>query len=225
MSDPAKFPRRPRRAERNQETRRRLFAAAAKVVGEAGYAEASVSRITSAAGVAQGTFYSHFASRQDLLDRLLPAIGDDMLDFIQARVPPDATDAQQDVARCEAFFDFLKVCPEFLRILNEAEFFAPVSYLELMATIGRGYLRVLLRARRRGTLVDYSDDELEVIVQTLLGARAYLSRRYAYADGGVRKVPDHVISAYAKLVTRGLFGGAEALISTQLAPGPDRRLK
>jgi AcrR family transcriptional regulator len=206
----AKAARKPRRAERNEATRRRLFAAAAQVVGEVGYAEASVSRITIAAGVAQGTFYSHFASRQDLLDRLLPSIGEDMLAFIEARVPPAAGDAEKEVARCEAFFAFLLVCPEYLRILNEAEFFAPAAYRALMATIGRGYMRVLLRARRRGALVGYSDEELEVIVQTLLGARAYLSRRYAYAEGGVRSVPQHVISAYAKLVTHGLFGAAEA---------------
>ena len=194
------------RAERNEETRRKLFAAAARMVGEYGYAEASVSRITADAGVAQGTFYNHFASRQELLDRLLPTIGEEMLAFIESRVPAGAGDAQKDIARCESFFAFLLVCPEYLRILNEAEFFAPDGYRELMATIGRGYIRVLQRARRRGSLVAYSDEELEVIVQTLLGARAYLSRRYAYAEGGVRAVPEHVVTAYAKLVTQGLFG-------------------
>jgi AcrR family transcriptional regulator len=206
----AKPARKPRRAERNEETRRKLFAAAAKVVGDVGYAEASVSRITIEAGVAQGTFYSHFASRQDLLDRLLPILGEDMLAFIESQVLPETTDAQKDVARCEAFFAFLQICPQYLRILNEAEFFAPVAYRELMATIGRGYMRVLRRARRHGSLVAYSDEELEAIIQTLLGARAYLSRRYAYADGSVRPVPEHVISAYAKLITLGLFRDAGA---------------
>ena len=38
-----------------------------------------------------------------------------------------------------------------------------------------------------------------------MGARGYLSRRYSYANGSVTAVPDHVISAYEKLVTRGLF--------------------
>ena len=193
------------RSERNEETRRRLFAAAAKVVGRYGYAEASVARITTEADVAQGTFYNHFASRQELLDQLLPTLGEEMLAFIEAKVPAGAPDAAQDIARCEAFFAFLQHCPEYLRILNEAEFFAPTAYDALMAMISRGYLRVLQRARRRGSLVAYSDAELEVIVQTLLGARAYLSRRYAYGEGGTHAVPEHVLSAYAKLVTEGLF--------------------
>ncbi|MDA8248418.1 MAG: TetR/AcrR family transcriptional regulator [Rhodospirillales bacterium] len=193
------------RSERNEETRRRLFAAAAKVVGECGYADASVARITSEANVAQGTFYNHFTSRQELLDQLLPTLGKEMLAFIEARVPAGAPDSAQDIARCEAFFAFLQGCPEYLRILNEAEFFAPVAYEALMAMISRGYLHVLQRARRRGALASYSDAELEVIVQTLLGARAYLSRRYAYAEGGTHAVPEHVLTAYAKLVTEGLF--------------------
>ena len=38
-----------------------------------------------------------------------------------------------------------------------------------------------------------------------MGARGYLSRRYSYTEGAVIAVPDHVISAYEKLITRGLF--------------------
>jgi len=206
MADPL---RKLSRSERNEETRRRLFQAAAKVVGEYGYAGASVSRITAEANVAQGTFYNHFGSRQELLDHLLPTLGEEMLAFIEARVPAGAMDAEQDIARCQAFFEFLNVCPEYLRILNEAEFFAPKAFQSLMTMISRGYLRVLQRARRRGALVPYSDAELEVIVQTLLGARAYLSRRYAYGEGGTQAVPEYVLTAYAKLVTEGLFRSPE----------------
>ena len=49
------------------------------MVGRLGYAEASVARITELADVAQGTFYNHFESRQELLDQLLPAIGRQMV--------------------------------------------------------------------------------------------------------------------------------------------------
>ena len=42
------------RVERNAWTQRKIFDAATKIVGKFGYAEASVARITEAAGVAQG---------------------------------------------------------------------------------------------------------------------------------------------------------------------------
>jgi hypothetical protein len=38
-----------------------------------------------------------------------------------------------------------------------------------------------------------------------MGARGYLSRHYSFQDGVASTVPDHVISAYRKLITRGLF--------------------
>jgi AcrR family transcriptional regulator len=193
------------RADRNEEVKRRLFSAAAKIVGRDGYEAASVARITAKAGVAQGTFYNHFANRQELLDQLLPTIGRQMLDFIQKRVNGAVSEEEREVERFQAFFDFLHEVPEFLRILNEAEFFAPAGHAQHFAVIVAGYLRILKRARAAGSLADFSDGELEVVVHILLGARGYLSRRYAYVGNRVRPVPNHVVGAYEKLLARGLF--------------------
>ncbi len=175
------------RVQRNAWTKRRIFDAATRIVGKYGYAEASVARITEQAGVAQGTFYNHFENRQELLDQLLPKIGQDMVRFIRE-------------------------VPEFLRILNEAELFAPNGYQKHLDNISSAYVRILKRARQAGTIDDFSDEEFEAVVHMFMGARGYLSRRYSYQDGAATAVPDHVISAYRKLITRGLFvqsGGSE----------------
>jgi AcrR family transcriptional regulator len=192
------------RVERNAWTKQKIFDAATKVVGKYGYAEASVARITEEAGVAQGTFYNHFENRQELLDQLLPKIGLDMVRFIRARTGT-AHAARQEIERFSAFFDFILEVPEFLRILNEAEFFAPIGYQKHLDNISSAYVRILRRARHAGAITDYSDEEFEAIVHVLMGARGYLSRHYSYTGGKVTGVPDHVISAYRKLVTRGLF--------------------
>jgi len=192
------------RIERNAWTKQKIFDAATKIVGKYGYAEASVARITEEAGVAQGTFYNHFENRQELLDQLLPKIGMDMVRFIRARTGTAQT-AREEIERFTAFFDFIREVPEFLRILNEAEFFAPIGYQKHFDNISTAYVRILKRARLAGTISDFSDEEFEAIVQMLMGARGYLSRRYSYSGGTVAAVPDHVISAYQKLITRGLF--------------------
>jgi AcrR family transcriptional regulator len=197
------------RVERNAWTKRKIFDAATKIVGKYGYAEASVARITEEAGVAQGTFYNHFENRQALLDQLLPKIGVDMVRFIHERTGTAQT-AKEEIERFSAFFDFIRQVPEFLRILNEAEFFAPVGYLKHFDNISTAYVRILQRARQAGTIEDFSDQEFEAVVQILMGARGYLSRRYSYADGKVTAVPDHVISAYQKLITRGLFNAPDS---------------
>jgi AcrR family transcriptional regulator len=195
------------RVERNAWTKQKIFDAATKVVGKYGYAEASVARITEEAGVAQGTFYNHFENRQELLDQLLPKIGIDMVQFIRARTST-ADAARQEIERFSAFFDFICEVPEFLRILNEAELFAPNGYQKHLDNISTAYVRILKRARLAGAIVDYSDKEFEAIVHVLMGARGYLSRQYSYSADGVSAVPTHVISAYRKLVTRGLFSPA-----------------
>lgn len=196
----------PTRSEKNDDVKRRLFSAAAKVVGRHGYAEASVARITELAGVAQGTFYNHFGNRQELLDQLLPAIGQQMVAFIQHRLDQSATELEKERTRFKAFFDFLLETPEFLRILNEAEVYAPEGYQKHLDNIATAYVRTLRRGRGSGGVGDFTDEELEVIVHILMGARGYLSRRYAYGEAGAQPVPEHVQSAYMKLIAHGLIG-------------------
>jgi len=196
------------RVERNAWTKRKIFDAATKIVGKYGYADASVARITEEAGVAQGTFYNHFENRQELLDQLLPTIGIDMVNFIRARTG-SAHAARQEIERFSAFFDFICEVPEFLRILNEAQLFAPIGYQKHLENISTAYVRILKRARSAGAISDFSDEEFEAIVHILMGARGYLSQHYSYSKKGVTAVPVHVISAYCKLVTRGLFNASE----------------
>ena len=165
-----------------------------------GYAEASVARITELAGVAQGTFYNHFPSRQALFDELLPTLGLEMAHRIQQQTRDIRPEQARELARFRAFFDYLRENPGFHRILNEAEFAAPEAYRRHLSNISAPYQRLLLDAKARGELGDFSEDEAEVIVHILMGARSYLSARFA---GGAE---DRIFDAYAKLLAHGLYG-------------------
>ena len=110
------------RAQKSEEARAALFQAAAEIVSEYGYVDASISRITQHANLAQGTFYNYFTSRQDIFDQprfRLPAPRD------AGRYPERAimgrTFLEREELAFRAFFDFLKKAPYFLRILNEVE--------------------------------------------------------------------------------------------------------
>ena len=52
-------------SKRGERTRRRLLEAAESVFAELGYHDASIVKITEAAGVGQGTFYLYFASKKE----------------------------------------------------------------------------------------------------------------------------------------------------------------
>ncbi|NLS68168.1 TetR/AcrR family transcriptional regulator [Bradyrhizobium brasilense] len=203
-----KLARRPRkkRAERSEEIRQAIFLAAARVVGRHGYADASISKITAAAKVAHGTFYNYFASRQDLFEQLLPALGQLLLTHVTEEVAPVSDGFAREEKRLEAWFNFLQIHPEFYRILNEGEVFVPTAFRRHVEGFGSGYLRSLQRAKQRGDLEDFSDEELEPIAYILLAARAYLSFRYVSGNGRA-PVPKYVATAYAKLLRHGLFAG------------------
>lgn len=74
------------RAEKSEQTRQAIFDAAAEIVGEYGYMEASISRIMERAGLGHGTFCAYFQSRDELFDQLLPIKGAEVLKFLNAHV-------------------------------------------------------------------------------------------------------------------------------------------
>ncbi len=68
--DPAQLPEPPsagRRERQRLETRERLFEAALAEFREAGFARAQIDRIVERAGVARGTFYFHFPTKEHVL--------------------------------------------------------------------------------------------------------------------------------------------------------------
>jgi AcrR family transcriptional regulator len=78
--DAALAERPPRAATRHGErTREKLIIAALETINEGGYAVASVGAITQRAGVAAGTLYSHFGSKEELFIEMFRTAGDEIL--------------------------------------------------------------------------------------------------------------------------------------------------
>ena len=194
------------RSEKSELLRHALLQAAAAVVGEVGYANASIALITAKVGVAQGTFYNYFDSRQDILDALLPTLGDKMLAHIKECARDGADFAEIENSGFRGFFSFLKETPHFFRILNEAESFAPGGHKRHFENVARKYLHLFQRLKRGGEFPAYTEEELEVIVFVLMAARSYLALRYVYGNEQNGDLPDWVASTYMKFVRYGLQG-------------------
>jgi AcrR family transcriptional regulator len=192
------------REARSVRVRERIFQAAAKVVGQHGYADASISRITELAGIAQGTFYLYFESRQALFDELLPHVGQDMLVFIgdAVRNATDIYDVEERGFR--AFFAFLRKSPGFFRLLNEAETASPKAHATHIELLTRRYVSSMKRSMARGEIGAYDDRELEALAQVFMGARSYLYQRYLKGAKPTAKLPEWVSRTYMRLVRQGL---------------------
>ena len=194
------------RPDKNEATRRRLLGAALKVVGRHGYAGTSIGRITRRARVALGTFYTHFGSQQDLFDQLLPHLGEQLLAAIRLRLAGMTDTGEREAAGFDTFFEFLAEYPEFYRVLNEAEIFAPRAHAAHLENMLQGYLRAFGQASARGELAGFSEAEFEPVIYMLLGARQYLAMRYpASAGTPPGHPPPAVREAYLKVFSGGLL--------------------
>lgn len=192
------------RQERAPDARGQLFAAAAKVVGEYGYAAASITRITEEAGMAQGTFYLYFASRQSLFDELLPHVGKDMLHFVGTRVAGTQNILEMEERGFRAFFEFLGSNPGFFRILNEAEVAAPKAHEEHFRRTVSHFVQAIEAAMKAGQIRHFKRGEVETLVYVLMAARSYLYMRYVKGQGAGARLPEKVIQTYMRLVRSGL---------------------
>ncbi len=195
-ASPAK--RRPNRAEKAEATRNALFEAAIEVVGEHGYAGTSIARITERAGVAQGTFYNYFESRQDLLDQLLPAISQRLHIHIRERVLAADSAVERERARISAFFEFLELAPHLFKILSEGPVQAPEGFRRHLQQQTDSYRRAMRYELDRGNLRITDPNEIEVVTHMLLSAREYLSARFCFVDGHYTRPPDFVVDTYMK---------------------------
>lgn len=193
------------RAEKSIENRNSILQAAAEVVGELGYAEASIARITQRAGLAQGTFYLYFDSRQALFDELLPHMGQGLLDFLHSRVEGSSNMLDVEERGFRGFFDYLQRNPSFFRVLNEAEVAAPHAYEEHFDKLRSRYVESLERSWSRGQLAGYERRELEVIAYILMAARSYLYLRYSKDESGPKPIPDWVVGAFMKFTKGGML--------------------
>jgi AcrR family transcriptional regulator len=203
------------RAEKNERTKTNLFDAAVKVVGEIGYRDASVTDITTRADIAQGTFYNYFGSKQDILDQLLPELGESLLEFLGTQVG-ESTFLDREEKSIRAYFQFIKDRPEFYRILTEAQVYSPQSFTRHTENLIRNYENSLKKTKENGFLADYSPDEFEAIAAILLGARVYLMSQFCFKKSKVRAIPEHVVDTFMKVITFGLRGSAAT-------PGTNRK--
>lgn len=214
-----------KRVEKSEAIRESLLNAAVEVVGEVGYANASIALITQRAGVGQGTFYNYFESRQEILDALLPSLGKDMLAHVKECALGGHSFAELEERSFRGFFDFLHRTPDFYRILTESDVFAPQGTATHFELVSRQYIRFLRHSWENGEFPAYREDELEAIAFILMSARQYLAKRYVVGDGGRTDLPERVAETYMKLVRFGLEGVAPQALPASSVRKPAARKK
>ena len=168
------------RTARGERTLRKILDAARDEFGERGFSESSIVGITQRAGVALGTFYTYFDSKEAVFQALVRDMSAQVRDHV-APAFKDATDALDGERRAlESFLRFARKHRDVYRIIDEAEFVEPSAYREHYETTASRIAARLIAARDKGEIGrGYSDEELEMLGWAVMGANVFLGLRYA----------------------------------------------
>ena len=187
------------RTERGRRTQQAILDAAAAEFGERGFHEASISGITRRAGVALGSFYTYFDSK----DAVFRALVRHMSGQVRDHVAPGVRAAKDGIAAERAgladFIDFVRAHKEIYRIIDEAEFVDPDSFRLHYETTAVRIRQRLEAAAARG---DLRDGVGEVHAWAVMGMNVFLGLRYGVwnEDLPAGEVADTV----ADLLRRGI---------------------
>jgi AcrR family transcriptional regulator len=215
------------RTARGIETKRKLIEAAEQVFSRVGYADASISRITDAAGIGQGTFYLYFDSKLQIFNELVEDLNHRVrLAMSEASA---ATDNRIDSERAgfRAFFQFTADHPALYRVIREAEFVSPGALRLHYTRIVEGYIAGLRAAGAAGQI---SDIDPTVAAWALMGVGEMIGMRWvlwgdeigdevgdevegAESDpfaSGTRAVPEHVFEQMMRFIEGALGATSHA---------------
>jgi AcrR family transcriptional regulator len=184
-------------AAKGQRTRARLLEAAERVFAELGYNDASIVKITEAAGVGQGTFYLYFQGKSELFDELVGDLNHRVRRAMTEAAEQGGTRIESELLGFRAFFRFTAEHPALYRIIRQAEFASPQTLQFHYDRIVEGYVAALERAMDAGE-VERRDPE--VLAWALMGIGELIGMRYIlWADRN--DVSQHVLDEIERIIT------------------------
>lgn len=188
---------------KGRRTRLSLLEAAEEVFAEHGWEEASIVKITEAAGVSQGTFYRYFTSKQAVFDELVEDLNRRVRHAMSEGAARGTNRVEAERYGFEAFFRFTAEHPGLYRVIRQAEFASPRALHMHYERIAEGYVAALDDAIDAGEIVTA---DTEVLAYALMGIGELIGMRWIL--WGDDRVPTHVIDEMMGFITRGL--GARA---------------
>jgi AcrR family transcriptional regulator len=192
------------KTQRGKNTRNKLLQAAEFEFGEKGFHEAAISGITYRAGVALGTFYTYFNSKEEIFAALVAYMSERTRRWVGERVAGAADRLEAERIGLEAYIEFVRQHKGLYRIITEAEFVANDAFRAHYEGFARAYLENLERAGKRGEI---RKGDYEVWSWAIIGIDVFLGMRYAEWDESMPA------SEIADIVTD--------LIANGLRPKPD----
>lgn len=177
--------------KRGEATRRKLLEAAEQVFADLGYHEASIVKITEGAGVALGTFYLYFDSKQTIFEALVIDLNSRVRHSMSESMATAHNRIDAERLGFEGFFRFTAAHPALYRVVREAEFVSPPTLRIHYERIVDGYQAGLRAAQADGDVDEHLDPE--VAAWALMGAGELIGMRYLLWERDAQGRPPEAI--------------------------------
>jgi AcrR family transcriptional regulator len=184
---------------RGEATRQRLLDAAETEFGVRGFHAASITDITQRAGVAQGTFYLYFPSKEEALRELVRHMGHELRQTLTTATAGAADRLTVERRGFEAFARFSLRHRNLYRIVMESQFVDEAIYRGYYESLAKGYAAGLQRAIDRGELRAV---DAESAAWAMMGVAHFVGLRYAIWQE--REPPPEALDAVFDVVRHGL---------------------
>jgi len=191
------------RTARGERTLRKILDAAREEFGERGFSDSSIVGITQRAGVALGTFYTYFDSKEALFRALVRDMSAQVRDNVGPALGGAADSLDGERRALEAFLRFARDHRDIYRIIDESEFVEPAVYREHYETTATRIAARLIAARDKGEIATgLSDEDIGILAWGMMGANVFLGLRFAVWEGADS---EHVSAIMSRIWREG-FG-------------------
>jgi AcrR family transcriptional regulator len=190
------------RTERGRRTLRAILDAAAAEFGERGFHETGITQITQRAGVALGTFYTYFDSKEEVFRALVRDLSGQVRDAVGPQLLKGDSYFEAERIGREAFFAFVTEHKEIYRIIDEAEFVDPENYRAHYSTTADRIRQRLEAAIARG---EAKACDTEAAAWAIMGMNVFLGLRFGvWAED---RSPAELAAVVDQLIADGLRAG------------------
>jgi AcrR family transcriptional regulator len=183
-------------SQRGTATRQRVIEAAEAVFAEHGYHDASIVKITEAAGVGQGTFYLYFSSKQEVFDELVRDLNRRVRHAMKEASAKGKTRLEAEQLGFRAYFRFTAEHPALYRIIRQAEFVSPDMLRYHYERLSSGYIEGLRAAVKKGEIAKLDP---EVAAWALMGMGELIGMRWILWEE-VGEMPKAVLDELGRII-------------------------
>lgn len=192
------------KTKRGRETLNNILSAAAQEIYEKGYYNAAINDITRRAGVASGTFYVYFDSKDDLYKFLLLQCSHIIRKHLNQVTKDCKTRREAEEVGLREWLKFVQKNRYMYHIIWESLYVDKQLFVDYYSSFCRSYMRGIDAAKERGEI--RSEIDSEVLAWTLMGASNFLGLNWGlFAEHSTEFDVKQVVDSFIRILTGGIF--------------------